>query len=185
MALLNSSSSITIKQLMEMMKNSTVTHNFATQILGVDKAMIDNSINLSDALKEHIELEPHVLHFWFQFEVQDMITFVERALRIYHSSTGGRNLNLGITEQMVFPDENDVYFFIKVQEYAIRELVFVVQDIYFEIPVNNLPTGMGFITQFKGVPQVDKAVENVKGEIADFIGDYLDEYGTEDEFVPR
>lgn len=176
MALLNGSSSITIKQLMEMMKNSTVTHNFATQILGVDKAMIDNSINLSDALKEHVELEP---------EMQDKITFVERALRIYHSSTGGRSLNLGITEQMVFPDENDVYFFMKVQEYAIRELVFVVQDIYFEIPVNTLPTGMGIITQFNGVPLVDKAVENVKGEIADFIADYLDEYGTEDEFVPR
>jgi hypothetical protein len=73
----------------------------------------------------------------------------------------------------------------KVQEYAIRELVFVVQDIYFEIPINNIPTGMGFNTQFKGVPIADKGVENIKGEIADFIGDYLDEYGTEDEFVPR
>lgn len=173
MALLNSAtSSITIKQLMDLIKNNTITDGYASQILGMDR----DSIKLSDALKEHIELEP---------EVQDKITFVERALRIYHSSTGGRSLNMGITEQMVFPDENDVYFFIKVHDYAIRELVFVVQDIYFEIPVNNIPTGMGFITQFKGVPQVDNAVGNVKGEIADFIGDYLDEYGTEDEFVPR
>jgi hypothetical protein len=173
MALLNSATlSITMKQLMEMMQTNVITTSeFARQVIG-----IDDSIKLSEALKDHIELES---------EVQDKITFVERALRIYHSSTGGRSLNLGITEQMVFPDENDVYFYIKVHDYAIRELVFVVQDIYFEIPVNNIPTGMGFITQFKGVPQADKAVENVKGEIADFIGDYLDEYGTEDEFVPR
>ena len=160
-----------------MMRNNVISNTYATQILGVGKDMIDKSLNLSDVLKEHIELEP---------EVQDKITFVERALRIYHSSTGDRSLNRGITEQMVFPDETNVYFYMKVQDYdVIRELVFVVQDVYFEIPVNNLPTGMGFITQFKSVPDVSKAVENVKGEIADFIGDYLDEYGTEDEFVPR
>lgn len=173
MALLNSAtSSIPIKQWMEMMKTNLITTSeFARQIIG-----IDDLIKIPEVLKDHIDLEP---------EVQDKITFVERALRIYHSSTGGRSLNLGITEQMVFPDENDVYFYMKVHDYAICELVFVVQDIYFKIPVNNIPTGIGFIKQFKGVPQAETAVENIKGEIADFIGDYLDEYGTEDEFVPR
>ncbi len=173
MAQFNSATSnFTMKQLMEMMQTNVITTSeFARQVIG-----IDDSIKLRKALKDHIKLEP---------EVQDKIIFVERALRIYHSSTGDRSLNFGITEQMVFPDENDVYFYMKGHDCAIRELVFVVQDIYFEIPVNNIPTGMGFTTQFNGVPQADKAVENIKGEIADFIGDYLDEYGTEDEFVPR
>lgn len=176
MALINTNNSITVADIMQMMKATNMSQTFATQILGIDSA-VDNvdRATITELLKTG--------------EQAELITFVERVLRIFHSSTGTRNVKRGATgetiEIMVFPEDNDVFFYILVRSHAIRQLVFCVQDVYFEIPVNNLPTGMGIITQFNGIPNAALGVENVKGEIADFIGDYLDEYGVTDEFVPR
>lgn len=120
-------------------------------------------------------------------EQKELITFIERVLRIYHSSKGERSVNKlthEVIEQMVFPDENDVFFHIRIREYAILEIVFCVQDVYFNIPIKQLPTGTGVLNPFHTHPIISLGVENIKGEIADLMEDYLDQYGTDDEYIP-
>ncbi len=124
-------------------------------------------------------------------ESNELIIFTQRALLIYHSAVGERNVYhrgnydiYKVSEQMIFPESNDVYFFIKEMDYAIRELVLCIQDVYFNIPTHVLPSGLGIIPQFKDSPKTEYGVENVEGEISDFIADYIDKYGTVDEFIP-
>lgn len=174
----NTSNQITVTEIKKLLDEGTISVAYARNILGFKDEIMTEKFK---GLREKIVAD---------FIDSDLITFGQRLARIYNSCTGEHNVNRKHTscfEQMVFPDEDNVFFFIRHSSgsYALKELVFCVQDVYFNVPIGDFPTGMGLLTPFLSRPDTSQAIDNVKGEIADFIDDYLEEYGTEDEFIPN
>lgn len=109
-------------------------------------------------------------------ELNDLKILIERAALIFNSARGDVNYHKDKleynTKYMVFENDDTVYFVKNVRNGVIRNVSFVVNDIYFDLP---------YITGMLGVlfsnPNIDKGIDNVEGEIADFLNDYAEEFG--------
>lgn len=124
---------------------------------------------------------------YFTDDQKELITFVKRLLLIYHSSTGVKNKfhkgNGVCYEQMVFPNDDSVYFYVRTSNSCVATVVFCVNDVHFNVPLNGFPTGLGILNKFSEIPCSLDGVKHVQGEIADLMDDYFDTFGTNDVFV--